>query len=234
MAHAERLCADGAEIVEVGGEATSPGAEPLSAEKEIERIREIVSALAPRMPLSIDTYHAATAEMALTAGALMINDVSALRADTEMVPLLARSTCRVVLCFNRFAPLPHVDETPKDYDDAVGAVREFFAARVAWCKEQGIAEERLIFDPALGRFVSHDPKYSWQLIRESKGLIEGCAVPFMLGASRKGFLGGKLAERDPISAFVAVHGVRQGYRFIRTHNPRMTMDLFKAECALTC
>jgi len=227
LAQAEALAADGADIIEIGGEATSPGAAPLSATEELQRIRETVQLLARRFTLSVDTYHAQTAAFALAEGVSIINDVSALRADSQLAPLLAGSTCSVVVCYNRFPTLPHVNESAFDYDDVVQRVLSFFRERIAWCRSAGISPERLVVDPALGRFVSHDAKYSWELLRSLRVLVDAMPCPVMLGASRKGFLGGSLDERDPTSAMVAAYGVQQGVRLIRTHNPRMTRDALR-------
>ncbi len=227
LERAEALNAAGAEIIEIGGEATSPGTLPLTATDELKRIADILPVLAQRFVLSVDTYHAQTAAAALAQGVPLINDVSALRADPALAPILARSSCRVVLCYNRFPGLPHVNETAYDYDDVVEVVLSFFRARIEWCRDHGISADRLIVDPALGRFVSHDAKYSWELLRFLGMIVKSLPCPVMLGASRKGFLGGPLEERDPASAVVAAYGVDQGVRLIRTHNPRMTRDLLR-------
>lgn len=226
---ANDLHKNGADLVDIGGESTGPGSTPISADQEWQRVAPVVEALAPDLPLSLDTYHAATARRGLEAGVACINDVSAGRADPGMIPCLAGSGALYVMTFAKDSPLPHASDQPRTYPDVTGHLAAFFQERIETCLKAGIAAEQLVVDPGLGRFVSADPEYSWRILEGIGRLIEAVApVPLMIGASRKGFLGGKLAERDPISQHVALLMAAQGAQFIRTHDIVMARQFLAA------
>jgi dihydropteroate synthase len=227
---ARGMLAEGAAIVDIGGESTAPGSKPVSAEEELRRIDGAVRALAGECILSIDTYKAATAEACLAAGAAMINDVSALRADPRMTDVLRESGAFVVLMHSQQEGRePHAGRAERHYRDVTAEVADFLRARVDAALSGGIAERRIVLDPGMGRFVSHLPEYSWTLLAELDRLI-GLVRPFpvLVGPSRKGFLGGKLAERDAVSQLAGLAAALKGAKIVRTHCPGMAREFLSA------
>ena len=142
--------AEGADIIDIGGESSRPGSEPVTLETELERVIPVIRALKnyTKIPISVDTYKAAVARQALEAGAEIVNDISALRFDPAMSDLLARTKAPVILM--------HMLGTPRDmqkdpsYEDCVEELIEFFIERVAFCEEKGIDKSRIIIDPGIG------------------------------------------------------------------------------------
>ncbi len=221
-ARAREMVAEGASIVDVGGESTAPGSRPLDPEEELARIRPVVAALAPEMPLSIDTYHARTAAACLALGARIVNDVSALRADPELARVVAEAGAVLVMMHAKDAPLPHASDRPARYRDPVAEIAGFLLRRVEVALAAGIAAERIVLDPGWGRFVSLDPAHSFELLRRFGELAERLApFPLLVGVSQKGFLGVPMAERPPLAQLAALHALERGAALVRTHHPRM-------------
>jgi dihydropteroate synthase len=185
---ARRMAEVGADWLDVGGESTGPGSSDVSADEERRRVVPVVAALARELslPLSVDTTKAAVAREALAAGAVMINDVSALRWDPEMAGVIARGGARVVLMYAK-------DETPRTttrdvaYDDVIETVLAFLRERIEVARAAGIAPDRIVVDPGLGWFVGADPRYSYEILR---GLdrLRALGHPVLIGPSRKSFL----------------------------------------------
>ncbi len=222
VARAREMCAEGAAIVDVGGESTAPGSRPLDAETELSRIRPVVAALASEIPLSVDTYHARTAAACLALGARIINDVSALRADPALARVVAEAGAVLMMMHAKDAPLPHAGDRPAHYRDPVAEIADFLLRRVDVALAAGIAPERIVLDPGWGRFVSLDPAHSWELLRRFEELAERLApFPLLVGVSQKGFLGVPMAERPPLSQLAALHALERGAALVRTHHPRM-------------
>lgn len=188
VARAKEFEAAGATWIDVGGESTGPDSSDVSLDDERRRVIPVVRALAHalRIPVSVDTTKAAVAREALAAGAVMINDVSALRWDPEMAGVVAASGARVILMYAK-------DESPRTtrrdvrYDDAVRWVCEFLQQRIEEARSAGIAGERILVDPGLGWFVGADPRYSYEILA---GLdrIRSLGCPVVVGPSRKSFL----------------------------------------------
>ncbi len=226
--HAETLSAGGADIIEVGAESTGPGSIAISAAEECARLKSVLPALSKRFFLSVDTYHAESAKFALSEGAQMINDVSALRADHNMAAVLAESKCLVALMHAKDAPLPHVTESVRAYRNIIEEITNFLRERTRAAASAGIDASRLILDPGMGRFLSLEPTDSWEVLRRIPEFFKlGIAQPLMIGTSRKGFLGGNLHDRDPISQLTALSAVSRGVSFVRTHNPRMFNEFWR-------
>lgn len=222
IAAGRRLRAEGAAIVDVGGESTAPGSRPVPAAEEQRRVLGVVEALAPLMPVSIDTYRAATAALCLERGAVMVNDVSALRADPDLARVVAGHGAALVLMHAKDAPLPHATDRPASYRDIVAEIGDFLLRRAEVALRAGVREELLLLDPGWGRFVSLDPEESFRLLRELPRLVERLRpFPVVVGVSRKGFLGGDVAERDALSQLVALDAVEKGAALVRTHNVRL-------------
>jgi dihydropteroate synthase len=229
IAHGRRLLADGAHLLDLGGESTAPGSRPLDDATELARVEPVVAALAGEAVLSIDTYHARTAARCLAMGARMINDVSALRADPAMAEVVREHGCHLVMMHAKDGPLPHAGDAPRLYADVVREVGDFLAARVEHALARGIAQERLVLDPGWGRFVSLEPADSWRLLERFATLAERFTpIPLLVGTSRKGFLGVPMAERDPLSQLTALVAVTRGARYARTHDPRQMRQFLDA------
>lgn len=230
LAHGRAMLADGAHLLDIGGESTAPGARPLDAAAELARIEPVVRALAADGALlSIDTYHAATAARCLALGAKVINDVSALRGDPEMAAVVREHRAVLVMMHAKDGPLPHATDAPRAYHDVVGEIGDFLAARVDHALAQGIAAERLVLDPGWGKFISLEPDDSFRLLEGFARLARRFApIPLLVGLSRKGFLGVPLAERDPVSQLLSLVAVARGALYVRTHAPRMMAQFVAA------
>ena len=230
VAHARELVADGAHIIEVGGESTRPGALPITEAEEQERILPVIEAIAREAFISVDTYKAKTARLSLEAGARMINDVSALRADPEMRDVLRMHGAPVVLMHSKESGThPHVTAGGKEYRDIIQEASAFLRDRINFAIAGGVPAERIVVDPGMGRFLSPESKYSWELLLRFHELgRSGIAAPLLIAASRKGFLGGTLDGRDVRSQLAALIAVSRGATFVRTHNVRLMREFWDA------
>jgi dihydropteroate synthase len=193
LLHARRLIAEGAEIIDIGGESTRPGAAAVPAELELARTVPVVAALRAEWDglISIDTSKAAVARAALAAGADVVNDVSGLRHDPEMPAVCAASGCGVVVM--HMLGNPRTMQLQPHYDDVTAAVRGFFLERLATLTAAGIAAEAICLDPGIGFGKTHD--HNLQLLRDLARLpVAG--RPLLLGVSRKSFIGRVLATDD--------------------------------------
>jgi dihydropteroate synthase len=221
----------GADIIDVGGESTRPGAEPVPVEEEQRRILPAIAALARAgLRVSVDTRNAATMEAALGAGAAMINDVSALRHDAASAPLLARHTCQVVLMHMRGTPQTMMQHAR--YDDVAAEVRDELALRVDEAEAAGIARSRLVIDPGLG--FAKTAEQSLELLRRLPEL-RALGLPLLVGASRKAFIGRVTGEPEPSrrvagSIAAALHAAACGAAMLRVHDvaaTRQALDVWE-------
>jgi dihydropteroate synthase len=185
VAHGRELAEAGAEILDVGGESTRPGAVPVSAAEELRRVVPVIQALSGSgARISVDTSKAAVAAAALDAGAEIVNDVTALRADPEIAPLCAARGATVVLMHMLGEPRT-MQEDPR-YDDVVAEVRAFLAERLEAAVAAGIAEERVWLDPGIG--FGKTGAHNMELLRRLGELCE-LGRPLVIGTSRKSFIG---------------------------------------------
>jgi dihydropteroate synthase len=188
VAHGRELAMEGADVLDVGGESTRPGAEAVSAQDELMRVEPVVSALAgeggPGVPVSIDTSKLAVAEAALDAGAAMVNDVTALRAEPEIAGLCAERGCELVLMHMLGDPRT-MQEDPA-YDDVVDDVKAFLADRIELATSEGIDEEQIWIDPGIGFGKTVD--HNLELLRRLPELAD-LGRPVVVGSSRKSFIG---------------------------------------------
>jgi dihydropteroate synthase len=187
IAHGRELAAQGADLLDVGGESTRPGAEAVSAEVELERVGPVVEALAGRgggLPVSIDTSKSAVAAAALDLGAEIVNDVTALRTDQELAGLCAERRCTVVLMHMQGSPRT-MQDTPT-YDDVVDDVRAFLGERIEFALAAGIDERRIWIDPGIG--FGKTVEHNLELLRRL-GELGKLGRPIVVGASRKRFIG---------------------------------------------
>ena len=221
--HGLDMLAQGAGIIDVGGESTRPGAAPVSAEEEMRRVLPVIDAIlaaAPEALISVDTSKAAVAEAAVTRGAAIINDVTALRADPAMAAVAARSGAGVILMHMQGTPRTMQDHPT--YGDVTGEVRAFFEQRLAAAQAAGIDADRIALDPGIG--FGKTVEHNLTLLRELASLqIDG--RPLALGVSRKAFLGKTTDARDmserlwPTVALTALLRER-GARILRVHDVR--------------
>jgi dihydropteroate synthase len=235
IAHGRALAAEGADVLDIGGESTRPGAEAVTAEVELARVGPVVEALVrdEGPPVSIDTSKLAVAEAALGIGAAMVNDVTALRAQPELAGLCAQRGCEVVLMHMLGDPRT-MQENPT-YDDVVDDVKAFLAERIEFAVGEGIDEERIWVDPGIG--FGKTAEHNLELHRRLGELVAlGCQVAF--GSSRKSFIG-KLtgAEVDQrIGGSIASNLIAyaNGARMLRVHDVgSMRQALTVAEAVLT-
>jgi len=219
IAHGRRLAQEGADILDIGGESTRPGAQAVSAEEELYRVGPVIESLATDdgPPVSIDTSKLAVAEAALSVGATMVNDVTALRSEPELAGLCAQRGCEVVLMHMLGEPRT-MQENPV-YDDVVDDVKTFLAERIEFAVSQGIIEERIWIDPGIGfgKTVEHNVELHHRL-----GELLELGRPIAFGSSRKTFIG-KLtgAEVDQrLGGTIASNVVAyaNGARMLRVHD----------------
>jgi dihydropteroate synthase len=185
IAHGRELADEGADILDIGGESTRPGAQDVDAGEELLRVQPVIEALVPDgTPISIDTSKAVVAEAALDAGATMVNDVTALRADPDLAAVCAETACEVVLMHMLGDPRT-MQENPT-YDDVVDDVKAFLTERIEFAVSQGIDEERIWVDPGIGfgKTVEHNLELHRRL-----GEFAELGRPIAFGSSRKSFIG---------------------------------------------
>lgn len=218
IAHGRELAAAGAEILDVGGESTRPGAEAVSAEEELRRVIPVIQGLvASEGRISVDTSKAAVAAAALDAGAEIVNDVTALRGDSEMAALCAERGATVVLMHMRGKPRTMQDD-PR-YDDVVAEVKAFLTERLEAAIAAGIAEDSLWLDPGIG--FGKTAAHNMELLRRL-GELRELGRPLVIGTSRKSFIGkvdGSAAgERLGGTIASSVLAAAEGAEVLRVHD----------------
>jgi len=233
VAHGRELASQGADIVDVGGESTRPGAKEVPADEELARTEPVVAALASDgIPVSIDTSKAHVAEAAIAAGAAMVNDVTALRADPGLAGLCADRGCEVVLM--HMLGTPRTMQDAPEYDDVVDDVRAFLAERVQAAVDSGIAEERIWVDPGIG--FGKTVEHNLELLRRL-GELRDLGRPIAVGTSRKGFLGRltgrEVTERLGGTIASNVLALRAGAGALRVHDVREVADAAKVAAAIS-
>ena len=232
VAHAERLAAEGAAIVDVGGESTRPGAEPVPEDVELQRVVPVVERVAqmrgPRV--SVDTAKLAVAEAALQAGARIVNDVTAFRAAPELAGLVASSgaTC----CLMHMRGEPRTMQRDPRYDDVVSEVRAFLEERLAFAVGEGVPEERVWLDPGIG--FGKTAEHNLELLRRLDEIV-AIGRPVVVGTSRKSFLGkitGR-AEKERLGGTIAtnVMAFERGASVFRVHDVAPVADALKVAVA---
>jgi dihydropteroate synthase len=233
VAHAEQLAAQGADLIDVGGESTRPGAPRVPVERELGRVLPVISELTARgIRTSIDTMNAATARAAVEAGTTWINDVSGGQADPEMLGAAAELGCGFFLSHWRghsadMNALAHYADAPSD-------VRDELKAQVDRALDAGIHGSDLVLDPGLG--FAKDAGHNWQLLARVREL-EALGFPVLIGASRKRFLGALLpegapvADRDLPTAVISALAAQAGVWGVRVHDvasTRLALDVVEA------
>jgi len=223
VAHALKLVAEGADILDIGGESTRPGASPITVEEECRRVLPVIGRLVAetQVPLAIDTRNSEVMLRAADAGVRLINDVSALRHDPESLATVAGTGLPVVLMHALGDPRT-MQDAPR-YNDVVLDIYDFFAERVATSVAAGIPKSRLILDPGIGfgKTLGHNLE-----LLASLSAFHGLGCALMLGASRKSFIGhlsgGGPSDRLPGSLAAALIGAAQGVALLRVHDVAAT------------
>jgi len=232
--HALQLTEEGADLLDIGGESTRPGSDSIEAGEELRRLLPVVTAVAKAVtiPISVDTKKSTVARAALEAGAVIINDVTALQADAAMADLVAATGAGVVLMHMRGMPKT-MQEAPS-YDDVVGEVTEFFRERVMFCRERGIGQDQIVLDPGIGfgKLLVHNLTLLGQL--ESFAQF---GRPILVGVSMKAFigqvLGRPLEERSWGTAAAIALAVSKGAGILRVHNVRGMKEVVAMAAAIT-
>jgi dihydropteroate synthase len=213
------MIAAGADILDIGGESTRPGAEPVSADDEQARVLPLIRGLAGQgAALSIDTRNAATMQAAMDAGATMVNDVSGLSHDPGAAALVARYDCRVVLMHMRGTPQTMTGLT--EYEDVVAAVKSELAARIEAAVQAGVRRDNIIIDPGIG--FAKTGTQNFELLRRLRAFLE-FELTILVGVSRKTFIGTYASEPDPArrvpgSIAAALFALQEGARILRVHD----------------
>ncbi len=230
--HARRLVDEGADILDIGGESTRPGSDPVPVDVELERVLPVIEGLAGEVDarLSIDTRKPEVMHRALQAGADIVNDISALTFDADSIAVVAEHGVPVVLMHARGDPKTMQDNPV--YDDVVLDVFDYLEARVEACLRAGIAREKIIVDPGIGfgKTLAHNLKLLSHL-----SLLHGIGLPLLVGASRKSFIGKLTAaksadQRLPGSLAAAVQAAAQGAQIVRVHDvaeTRQALELWQ-------
>ena len=235
VAHGLELVRQGAHLLDVGGESSRPGAEPVPAEQELARVLPVVRGLAGRagVPISVDTTKAAVADAALAAGAQLVNDITALQGDPDLAEVVRRHGAGLILM--HMQGTPQTMQADPRYGDVVGEVAEFLQARLQAAVDLGIAGTRVVLDPGIG--FGKTPEHNLRLVARLDELGRRLGRPICLGVSRKGFLGRLLGrgveERLAGSLAVACHALaRGGAQVLRVHDVAATWDAVRVFEAL--
>jgi dihydropteroate synthase len=237
VAHGLALYEAGADLVDVGGESTRPGAERISPDEERGRVLPVVTALtAAGVPVSIDTTRASVAVAALERGAVLVNDVSGGQADPAMLPLIAERRCPYVVMHWRGPS--RVMEQLTQYDDVVRDVRAELGERLQAAVAAGVDPAFVVLDPGLG--FAKEAHHNWRLLNQLD-VLAGLGRPLLVGASRKRFLGTLLAEadgmppptaeRDAATAAVSALAAAAGVWCVRVHEPAGSLDAVRVGAA---
>jgi dihydropteroate synthase len=233
VADAIAMVEDGADIIDIGGESTRPGASPISLHEELARVLPIIRDLRPviPVPISVDTYKAEVARAVLAEGADMVNDISALTFDAGMADLVAAEKVPVVLM--HMQGTPRTMQLEPHYSDVVAEVRNFLARRVEFAAQTGIEREKIIIDPGIG--FGKTLEHNLALLKSLPGLAR-VGQPLLVGVSRKGFIGKLLDavpdERLEGSLAAAVAAVLAGAHIIRAHDVKATCKAIRIADAI--
>lgn len=230
--HALQLIAEGADILDIGGESTRPGAQPVSLEEELRRVIPVIEALVKvsTVPLSIDTYKPEVMRAAIAAGVDMVNDICALR-EPGALDVVADS--HVGICLMHMQGVPQTMQLDPSYNDVVAEVKQFLADRVEACQAHGIVRERILLDPGFG--FGKSTAHNIALIQNLDSFAE-FGLPLLVGLSRKSVLGriagGDEQQRLHAGLAASVISVMKGANIVRVHDVKATVDALKVVAAV--
>jgi len=232
--HALQMKSDGADIIDIGGESTRPGASPVPLEEEIKRVIPVVEALKKKVdiPLSIDTVKPEVAQLALEAGATLINDISAGGTDTLMAEVIAKHKAWV--CLMHMQGEPRTMQTNPHYDDVVMEVREFLSDRASQFIKSGVPSDKIILDPGIG--FGKTVEHNLTLLAQLDSFVS-LGFPILVGLSRKSFLGKLTGIDNPAERLlpgIAANTVSvwNGAKIVRVHDVKETVTALKVADAL--
>jgi len=226
IAHAQQLIAEGADIIDIGGESTRPGAQPVSVQQELDRVLPIIECLrgAP-VPISVDTCKPQVMRAAIAAGVQMVNDINALQ---DAAAMHAVAAANVAVCLMHKQGDPQTMQRQPQYDNVVTEVYEFLRGRIVAVEDAGIGRERIVVDPGFG--FGKTLEHNLALLRELEKLA-GLGVPVLAGLSRKSMLGALTGQdvehRVHASVAAALLAVQRGANIVRVHDVRATVDALK-------
>lgn len=231
----ERYIAEGADWIDIGGEATGPTSRDVLVEEEMARLEPVFAVLrsgtfSGRVKFSIDTWKSEVARSALDAGCVMVNDVTAMRGDPKMAEVVVKMGAGAsTLCTIMYAkdPTPRTTRDVVQYDDVMQTIIAFFEERLRYAEAAGVKREQIILDPGMGAFVSGDPKYSFEVLRRLREL-QVFGLPILVGPSRKSFIPGKLEERQEGGLASAMMAYINGANILRMHDvqaARRSLDM---------
>ena len=227
VARAATMLDEGAQIIDVGGESTRPGSDPVSPEEEARRVVPVIRGIVAERPgaiVSVDTYRSGTAEAALSAGASVVNDVTALRGDPRLAEVVADARCPVILM--HMLGEPKTMQRDPRYGDVVREVRGFLAGRAERAVAAGVGEENIILDPGIG--FGKTLEHNLALLNHLDSIVE-LGFPVLVGASRKSFIGGitgvgEAKERVPGTVATTVLAYERGATLFRVHDVRANRE----------
>ena len=238
IAQARKMIADGADWLDIGGESSGPDSTEITQDEELQRVIPLIKKIreVSEIWISVDTWKSEVARKSLEAGADAVNDVTALRGDTEMVKVIAEYKVPVILMFSKDRSA-RTSRQDSDYVDVVGTLKSFFSERLKFADSNGIDKSQIVLDPGMGFFISGKAKYSFEVIQRISELHE-FELPLLLGPSRKSFLAGvtkgrslNFSERDIPCATVSSIALWQGVTLLRLHEVeqgRKLIDTIKA------
>lgn len=233
VAHAVRLAEEGADLLDLGAESTRPGALPVSEQEERRRLVPVVTAIAKAVsvPISVDTSKADVARAALDAGAVMINDVTALRGDRAMVDVVAETGAGLVLM--HMQGTPETMQRAPHYDDVVGEVARFLAERARFAMDHGVPQDRIVLDPGIG--FGKTLYHNLDLLANLHTFVQ-VGFPLLVGPSRKGFIGQLTQQSVEARAWgtagVVALAVQQGANMLRVHDVGPMRDVISVAIAV--
>lgn len=233
IAHAQEMISEGADIIDVGGESSRPGAKAVGIGEELARVIPVIKKLAKRVkvPISVDTYKARVAEQALDNGATIVNDISALRLDKDMVKIIAKYGVPVVLMHMQGLPR-NMQKDPR-YKNVVSEIISFLKERIAFCEKKEIKPENIIIDPGIG--FGKTTEHNLEIIKKLKE-FKILGKPILLGTSRKSFIGNilnvKIEQREEGTLASCIVGMLNGANILRVHDVKKTVMVLKVTQAI--
>ena len=224
----QQMVEEGADIIDIGGESTRPGAESIDEKEEIRRVKPIFEGLSHRChaPLSVDTRKSAVAQLALDFGAVLVNDISALQHDSDMGRVVAQANAGLVLM--HMQGTPQTMQRSPSYVNVIGEIRQFFVDRLSVAHDYGIAPDHILLDPGIGfgKNVSHNLTLISHL-----GELLNLGKPLMIGVSRKSFIGkildNSVEDRCMGTAAAVTASILQGAQVVRVHEVSLMRDVVK-------
>jgi len=224
LAQAQKMTKDGADIIDVGGESTRPGADPVPMQAELDRVLPVIECITRNIdiPVSIDTWKPEVMKAAVEAGAGLINDVNALQADGAIDVAAAAN---VPVCLMHKQGTPQTMQKKPSYDDVLAEVKMFLADRIAACEQQGLSRDRIMIDPGFG--FGKTLRHNYILLKNMAALKE-LGAPVLAGLSRKSMiqkeLGLPVDQRLSASLSLGLIAVANGARFLRVHDVKETVE----------